>query len=374
MSKKFERLFTLEEHKKLIDWILQRPEPIEKTAMLLEHFLLLNYQKSTHSVITTKKGISDYTGWSFKTVAKAMESLRETGTWSIYEESRTITFSPNLVSEEMDSPTEIELSNLIWSNSALSDNSLLTALAFVRFWNREEKTVEASMRDIATITGRSLNSIRNNVERMVDSGEWNRVPEGMKTKLAANLDVLSTDRSGDRNKSDDSKKSNNSANFAVSNKSSSQELPFMLGDFGTMHGGNIRPFTRKRSLEAYAQRLYDETDIDTRKNKRAFTHEHLVHIYKTLEKSANIEIIDTLLHYQCQTGGALDLRFLTPVAARLKKSWRKNPPSRFSKERTDSGAYLTALNVWTIIEARQTPRPNAIQHSEETSKDNEDSE
>lgn len=363
----------MEEHQKIIEWIVRRPESIDKTAMLLEHFLLLHYQKSTHSVITTKKDISDYTGWSFKTVVKAMDLLRETGTWDIYEESRTITFSPNLVNEKMESPSEIELSNLIWNNSALSDNSLLTSLAFVRFWNREQQTVEASMREIATITGRSLNSIRNNVDSMVDSGEWNRIPEGMKTKLSANLDVLSTDRSGDRNKADDSK-TYNSLNLAASNKTSAQGLPFMLGDFGAMHGANIRPFTRKRSLEAYAQRLYDETDIDTRKNKKAFTHSYLVQIYKTLEKTASIEIVDTLLHYQCQTGGALDLRFLTPVAARLKKSWRKNPPSRFSKERTDSGAYLTALNVWKIIEARQTPRPNAVIEQNEQNGQNGQSE
>lgn len=349
-------------HDKLAQWMLNRGIEVDKTAMLLEHFLMIHHDPSTNSTVATRKEIGDFTGWAFKTVNKAIDGIKESGLWSVEDESRKLVFTP-LTSDDAELLSAGEIAKLVWENSSLSGTELEIALAFVHRWDDNMGFSEASLRDISALTGRSTNTVRDGISAILETGEWVRLDEGYKTRLQPDLDVLSENRSSERGV-EAREKTGGTLIPASEGKNPKLELPFMLENWEEMHGRSVRPFTRKRSFATYAQRLIDNTDPSTRKSKRNFNESHITHIYEILSDCANIEIVDTLLTYQCETGGALDLRFLKPVAQRLSKSWRKKPPVRFKQESETSGAYLTALSVWRIIEARQTLPPREILGSE----------
>lgn len=336
-----------------------RTDTVEKTAKLLEHFLLVHHDPMANKTIATRKEICDFTGWTFKTASKALDLLRETGLWEIKEFDRHIEFAP-LFPDESIAPESLkahELSELVWANSSLSGTALMIALALSRVWDRDTGLAEVSLTELSRFTGRTTNTVSDNIKVIEDSGEWEKVSIGHSNCFRPNLDLLSVDHSDVRHSTREGKV-NNPGNLIPGNKKESfSHLPFMLDDLDKMHGRAIRPFTRRRSFEGYAKRLMDDTDLSTRKSKRSFTLPNLTRLYEELAEHANIEIVDTLMHYQCATGGALDLRFLRPVAQRLSKSWKTKPPARFSKESETSGAYVTAMAVWKIISARQTLPP-----------------
>lgn len=73
----------------------RRGTPKSRLTMLLEFYLILNYDHETGSTVTSRKAISDYTGWVFKSVSKAINELKAEGNWEVVENgSRTITFIP----------------------------------------------------------------------------------------------------------------------------------------------------------------------------------------------------------------------------------------------------------------------------------------
>lgn len=340
---------------RMAHWIRHREVEVDKTVMLLEHFLLLHHDNLKNSTTATRKEICDFTGWTFKTVNKAIDALRDKELWEISEDNRVLTFIPLAIDEE--APLEpSEITRLIWENSSLSGTDLEVALAFAHRLDGPEGVAEASIREVCELVGRSINTVRDGINALISSEEWERLPESHKTRIKPNIQMLSVDRSANRG-SESREQTGTSLVTGHQKKEELLELPFMLDDWMQMHGRSIRPFMRKRSFKGYAQRLMDETDIGTRKSRRTFTLDNITHIYEELSQLANIEIVDTLMHYQISTGGALDLRFLRPVAERTSKSWRKKPPARFAKEDETSGAYVTALWVWRIIEARQTPPP-----------------
>lgn len=78
----------------------KRGAPKSRLTMLLEFYLILNFNSETGSTSTSRKAISDYTGWVFKSVSKAINELKEEGNWEVVENgSRTITFIPRYLSK-----------------------------------------------------------------------------------------------------------------------------------------------------------------------------------------------------------------------------------------------------------------------------------
>lgn len=73
----------------------KRGAPKNRMTMLLEFYLILHFDGDTGSTTTSRKAISDYTGWVFKSVTKAINALKEEGNWTVVENgSRTIVFIP----------------------------------------------------------------------------------------------------------------------------------------------------------------------------------------------------------------------------------------------------------------------------------------
>lgn len=349
------------DHKMLIAWLLEKTEPQDKTGLLLEHYLLLHFKPESGIVEATRKQISSFLGCTFKTTNKALDILQEEGRWDIKENDfRIISFAPIFKKEGTpeNNSSAVSLSEMVRHRSSLSGNSLLVSLIYSESWNPDLGYAEESIRNVAKRVGLSSNTVRRAIGEMEESKEWERIESEGKIRLKPNMAILSLNNSAKRM---DPKGSNASVNLLKKSENTDSSiqpnLPFMLDNLDEMHGRNIQSFTRRRSNQAYAKRLIENTDLSTRKSKKTFNIDNLVRLYADLREYANIEIVDTLMTYQCTTGGALDLRFLRPVAARVEKTLHKKAPVKFSKEKETSGAYITALAVWKIIEARKTPAP-----------------
>lgn len=346
-------------HDALIEWIKNRPTSVDKTTMLLEHYLVLHYEPSTSTIETTRKAICDFTGWSYKTVNKALDTLNDLGFWRIesHNESRALTFYP-LVNHSEDPTAEREkLTSLIWSNSSLSGTELEVALACAQIYDGEKS--EASIRDISEMIGRSVNTVRESVNLLIESGEWIRGMSHYKTILRPDFSILSENRSGERSLN---LRVKTGATLAYVNNSSTivENRPYYIIDLDMMHQGNIAPFVPKRNYGAYAQRLIDSADFEMRNDQYRFTLSRIRHLYESLEQFANIETLDTLLTYQVITNRALNLKFLKHVLIRLNKNGLTKKPPLYNHENDDSGGYQTTIAVWKIMKARRTPAPRAI--------------
>lgn len=82
----------------LIKAYKKRGIPESRMTMLLEFYLILHFDPDSGSTTTSRKAISDYTGWVYKSVTKAIESLKAEGKWSVIENgSRTIVFIPEFI-------------------------------------------------------------------------------------------------------------------------------------------------------------------------------------------------------------------------------------------------------------------------------------
>lgn len=63
--------------------------------MLLEFYLILHFDNDAGTTTTSRKAISDYTGWVYKSVTKAINELKAEKNWTVVENgSRTIVFIP----------------------------------------------------------------------------------------------------------------------------------------------------------------------------------------------------------------------------------------------------------------------------------------
>lgn len=79
----------------LMRWYKKRGIPADRISMLLEFFLILHFDASLGSTVTSRKEIADYSGWTFKSVAKAIKQLESEGFWEIHEgNERRVVFIP----------------------------------------------------------------------------------------------------------------------------------------------------------------------------------------------------------------------------------------------------------------------------------------
>lgn len=344
-------------HSTLFEWMISRPQRVDKTTMLLEHYLVLHYTSSGESIKATRKEICDYTGWSYKTANKAIATLDELGLWSVteLEHTRELSFTP-IFAGYYPKMTREKLTNLIWENSSLSGTSLMISLAYAHIF--DGSSAEASLREISKITGRSTNTVRDSIQEMIDSGEWKREMSGYKTILKPNIGLLSESNSSERRIELREKTGATlpPARRAINLEKSPKvfDLPYYILDLKSMNKHNIAPFVHQRTYKAYAQRLISITPFEERSDTYKFTVPRLTEMYEKLTEFSTIESVDTLLTYQVLTGRAIDLRFLKHVLNRINRNGLREAPVLFSHDKDDSGAYQTALAVWSIMKARRS--------------------
>lgn len=343
-------------HSSLFDWMLSRPQSVDKTTMLLEHYLVLHYTSSGEPIKATRKEICDYTGWTYKTVNKAIATLDEMGLWSVteLEHARELSFTPIFAGYYPKMSRE-KLTSLIWENSSLSGTTLMISLAYAHLFDGSSS--EASLREVSKITGRSTNTVRDAIQEMVDSGEWRREMSGYKTILKPNIGLLSESNSSHRTIELREKTGATlpPAQRAINLEKTPKnlELPYYSLDLQSMNKHNIAPFIHQRTYKAFSQRLISITDFDERSDIYKFTVPRLTEMYEKLCEHATVETVDTLLTYQVLTGRAIDLRFLKHVLNRINRAGLREAPVLFSHDKEDSGAYQTALAVWSIMKARR---------------------
>ena len=81
----------------LMRWYKKRGKPEDRISMLLEFILILHFDPESGSTATSRKEISDYSGWTFKSVAKAIRQLESEKNWTIIEgNERRVVFVPNI--------------------------------------------------------------------------------------------------------------------------------------------------------------------------------------------------------------------------------------------------------------------------------------
>ena len=348
--------FAIMRHEKLVEWLLERVQPVDKTTMLLEHYLLLRHMQCQGEIVATRKEIADFTGWSYKTVNKAIDALNETGYWKVDDEEHTriITFVA-LFNDQEDEPkiSKSELTELIWDNSSLSGTSLEVALACAHLY--KEGKVEASLREISALVGRSVNTVRECIEEMVRSGEWEKEMSDYRTILTPDLAVLTECRSQERSQASRSK-TGGVLVPSTRDVSSNEDLPYFILDLGSMHKENIAPFKPRRSYKSYADRLIEKSHEFDRPDARFFTQSRITELYEKLTAISNIETVDTLLTYQLLMERGIALKFLRHVLSRINKRGLTAPPVKYNHEDESSPGYQTALAVWSIIKARKSPK------------------
>lgn len=344
-------------HSSLFDWMLSRPQRVDKTTMLLEHYLVLHYTSSGEPIKATRKEICDYTGWTYKTVNKAIATLDEMGLWSVteLEHARELSFTPIFAGYYPKMSSE-KLTSLIWQNSSLSGTTLMIALAYAHLF--DGLSSEASLREVSKITGRSTNTVRDCIQEMVDSGEWRREMSGYKTILKPNIGLLSESHSSNRTVE---LREKTGATLPPARRAINLEknpknfnLPYYSLDLKSMNKDNIAPFIPLRTYKAYAQRLISITPFEERSDIYKFTVPRLTDMYEKLVNIASPETVDTLLTYQVLTGRAIDMKFLKHVLNRVNRNGLRSAPVLFSHDKDDSGAYQTALAVWSILKARRS--------------------
>jgi CRP-like cAMP-binding protein len=81
----------------LLRWYKKRGVPADRISMLLEFILIVHFDPTRGSTLTSRKEIADYSGWTFKSVAKAIRQLEAEGYWTVNEgNERKVEFIPNL--------------------------------------------------------------------------------------------------------------------------------------------------------------------------------------------------------------------------------------------------------------------------------------
>lgn len=81
----------------LMRWYKKRGTPVDRISMLLEFILILNFDANQGRTVTSRKEIADYSGWTFKSVAKAIRQLETEGYWTVVEgNERKVEFIPNI--------------------------------------------------------------------------------------------------------------------------------------------------------------------------------------------------------------------------------------------------------------------------------------
>lgn len=413
-------------------WMLTRGQQPDTAGLLVEHFLSLKFS-SHHELTCTRQELMDFTGYSRKTLSKALRSLTiDTPLWSVEDSNLTLTWTPlvpesNLSTTEMEKPVYSSLYQVIWENTTQTKIRQHLSLALASKYYPEVGYVHIRYAELERETGWSVNTIKKTLKELIDSGEWSLDPhhegnvlpspdllaflnvteekevETIREESATFeegdfLDPIPETGETDRDEApldlyppmcpeeeesappdDDHENllSASSPNAVVATtlaKNDAAErskrvvtqkgmmsLPFMLYEVSSMHRMNIRPFMKRKSSVAYATNLYETTDLSTRKAKSTFTIANLTRLYDSLSTVANMEVVDTLMTYQCETAGALHLKFMTLVAQRVERSHGK-PPKPFKNEEYTSATYQTALMVWKIIQARRT-NPRAIEKS-----------
>lgn len=336
-------------------WMRQRTERGDKTTMLLEHFLVLNFDEFHGHTVTTRNNLRDFTGWSPKTLGKAMETMVPLNIWAIEDDGHHLRFTPLMKHEPSEPRQDYSrdvVQRLIWGGSSLSGLNLLAALSISQQLN-DDGEVSVPLRELASSLGIAVNTARKAVEEMVESGEWEKLMDPHTTRLRLVLSALTQEKPNPRT----SLRVKTGPRLPAKPKSPSraEELPFMLDDWSKMNSKTIRPFRSKRTVKGYAQRLLDFAKAQTPQGgKEPFplTMENVTRVYAALAPLSSMEIVDTLLTYQVFTGKSLDLRFLKPVVNRLERS-NGAMPVRFKGEQASSGAWLTAVTVYRVIAARR---------------------
>lgn len=81
----------------MLRWYKKRGTPADRISMLLEFILIVHFDASTGKTSTSRKEIADYSGWTFKSVAKAIRQLELEGYWTVVEgNERKVEFVPNI--------------------------------------------------------------------------------------------------------------------------------------------------------------------------------------------------------------------------------------------------------------------------------------
>lgn len=322
-------------------WARESLLTMDKSARLVHLVLALHYDENVGTTTVSRALLIDQTGISYKTLNKSIGKLVGDGYWEMsHEDTRTIIFTP-VLRDEFPETAVTPLSDLVMSNSSLSGTRLLCALYIAK--KEVNGVCNFSFPEVATALGLSVSTVQRSVLTMTESGEWLRDDSLGPHYLRADRDLLEIDRSDSRHPDSDS----------APETDGNGDLPLYLTDHAAMNRENIRPFQAERNARTYAQQAYVALTPQRRAARKKFSVGVLESLYKALMEHASPEVADTTIRYQLEKNKALSLKFLRPVAKRVSRAVSLGePPSLFENESETSGAYLTSVDIYYILQAR----------------------
>jgi len=331
-----------------MNWMRDTEQSVEgrldtamRNVMLLEHLLLMSHKDGDDEIVLKKVDLKNNPGWTRKTLSKALSDMSYR--WRIEENRVKVVFTPIRSEEAIEEaiPIVLPARSLTWSileSESLGPYALSISLVLAARYELQGRSgLKLSIASLAEQLKWSKTTIRKYFKELVDGGYW-VLKSGLYYPGRFSMDETLEYNEGDE-------------------LSDALEKPLMIEeDEGVMmNGWNIRPFVQQNTYLEYARYLYDHTDLDTRVDRVSFTVPNLEELYIFLRKShADIETVDTILHYQIFKQRGLSRNFLKHVARRLVGGEK---PKLFKREQTNSGVYSTALDVWKIMQARRmTPK------------------